>query len=122
MSCTSRPMRVSTIVFNGINHTPLSGTAMIKLGGEVSADGNVDTAGRYFGTTKMEPSEVEFEYPLTDEFDPENYRGMCGDLMFLTFSGKSYLVTNAMVASSLELKDSDGKIKLTFKGDAAVVY
>ena len=82
----------------------------------------MDTAGRYFGSTKIEPAEVEFEYPLTADFDPENYRGQCGDLMFLTFEGKSYLVTNAMLASGIELKDSEGKVKLTFKGDAAIVY
>ena len=122
MSCASMPMRVSTITFAGINHTPLANTAMIKLGGEVASDGAMDTAGRYFGSTKIEPAEVEFEYPLTADFDPENYRGQCGDLMFLTFEGKSYLVTNAMLASGIELKDSEGKVKLTFKGDAAIVY
>jgi hypothetical protein len=115
-------MRVTTVVFDGINLTPLAKTAMIKLGGIVSDGGEMDTAGRYFGGSKFEPSEVEFEIPNTADFNPELFRGQCGDLMFLTDGGASYLVTNAQCASNIELKDGENKIKLSFKGDAAVIY
>lgn len=122
MACPSKPIRVTTITFNGINHTPLNKTAMIKLGGEINDGGSVDNAGRFFGSSKMEPSEVEFEIPLTVEFNPENYRGQCGDLMFLTSEGLSYLATNSATSENIEIKDSEGKVKLSFKGDAAVIY
>jgi Phage tail tube protein len=120
--CASTAMRVTTVVFDGINLTPLAKTAMIKLGGIVSDGGEMDTAGRYFGGSKFEPSEVEFEIPNTADFNPEQFRGQCGDLMFLTDGGASYLVTNAQCASNIELKDGENKIKLSFKGDAAVIY
>ena len=120
--CPSTPMRVTTITFDGINLTPLSKTAMIKLGGVIADGGETDNAGRYFGGQKQEPSEVEFEIPNTADFNPELFRGQCGELMFLTDGGTSYLVTNAQCSSNIELKDGENKIKLQFKGDAAVIY
>ncbi|HYW57677.1 MAG TPA: phage tail tube protein [Polaromonas sp.] len=122
MPCPTQTMRVTTVTFNGINHTPINKTAKIKLGGEIDSDGVMDNAGKYFGGTAMEPSEVEFEIPNTADFNPENYRGQCGDLMFLTSAGVSYLVTNARLGESIEVEDGSGKVKLMFKGDAAVVY
>lgn len=121
MACQSRTLRVTTITFNGINHTPLNKTAMAKLGGDI-ADGTVmDNAGKSYSSTKVEPGEVEFEIPLNADFDPGNYRNQCGDIMFLTSEGKSYLMTNAQHKGNLEIKDSEGKVKLSFIGDAMVV-
>ncbi|WP_298702677.1 phage tail tube protein [uncultured Variovorax sp.] len=122
MACASKTIRVATVVFNNINHTPVNKTALIKLGGEVASDGVTDNKGRWFGTTTVEPAEIEFEFPLTVDFNPDNYRGQCGDLMFLTVEGMSYLSTNAQLSAAIEVKDAEGKVKLAFKGDAAVVY
>lgn len=122
MPCASQTLRVVTIVFNGINHTPITKTALIKLGGSVASDGVMDNGGRYYGTSAMEPSEVEFEIPLTVDFNPDSYRGKCGDLMFLTEEGLSYLATNSQLSAAIEIKDGEGKAKLQFKGDAAQVY
>ena len=122
MPCLSQTIRVTTIVFNGINHTPLSSTAMIKLGGQIADNTIVDNAGKAFSSSKMEPAEVEFEVPLIESFDPDVYRGECGDLQILTSAGASYLVTNAQCSASIEIKDGESKVKLSFKGDAATVY
>ena len=121
MACLSRTLRVPTIVFNGINHTPLNKTAMIKLGGDLADNTLMDNAGRSFSSTKVEKGEVEFEIPLNKDFDPRNYRGQCGDLQFLTDAGISYLMTNAQCSSNLEIKDSEGKVKLTFVGDVVEI-
>jgi hypothetical protein len=121
MTC-AKTMFVTNVSFNGINHTPKGGTAMIKLGGQIESEGMTDNAGRYFGAIKMEPSEVEFEIANKSDFVADNYRGQCSDLMFMTRDGVSYLCTNSRVTNSIELKDGAPEIKLSFKGDVAVVF
>lgn len=120
MPCLSRTLNIPTVAFNGINHTPLNNTAMIKLGGSIASDGAMDNAGRFFTGSKIEPAEVEFEIPLNAEFDADNYRNQCGDLQVLTDAGDSYLITNAQLSAAIEIKDAEGKVKLMFKGDVAV--
>ena len=122
MPCASQTIRVSTVVFAGINHTPINGTAMIKLGGQVADNTVVDNAGKAFSSNKMEPGEVEFEIPNIATFNADRYRGECGDLQFLTSAGSSYLMTNAQCTSNFEIKDSDSKVKLMFKGDAVTAF
>lgn len=122
MPCASQIMRVSTVTFNGINHTPITKTAKIKLGGAIASDGVTDNAGKYYSGSTTEPAEIEFEIPNTADFNPDNYRGQCGDLMFLTTTGVSYLSTNAQLSAAIEVEDGSGKVKLMFKGDAAIVY
>lgn len=122
MPCASQIMKVSTVTFNGINHTPITKTAKIKLGGPMASDGVTDNAGKYYAGTSVEPAEIEFEIPNTADFNPDNYRGQCGDLMFLTTTGVSYLSTNAQLSEQIEVEDGSGKVKLAFKGDAAIVY
>jgi len=113
-------MRVTAVNFNGMNLSPIDKTAHIKLGGDVADSGLMNTNSRYFPTFKKEPAEVQFDIALTTDFDATKFVGQCGDLQFLTAGGASYLVTNAMFASNLELKDGDGKATLMFKGDPAV--
>jgi hypothetical protein len=122
MNCNSTTITVATVVFNGQALTPLNKSAMIKLGGEVADTTNMDNAGRAFTSTKIEPGEIEFEIPLTRDFDEKQFRGQCGDLQFLTREGANYLITNAMCSSSIEIKDGEGKVKLSFRGDAAVSF
>lgn len=121
MAC-AQTMRVTAIVFNGITHTPINKTAMIKLGGWTATDGVMDNAGRRFSPEEMLGGEVEFDFPNTEEFDPANYQGICSDLQFTTSVGKSYLMTGAKLTSTLEIKDSEPSVKLSFKGDSVVAY
>ena len=121
-NCPTSTMKVTNVAFNGINHDPISKTAMIKLGGATVDGGETTESGRFFGGIKIEGAEVEFEVPLTADFDPDNYRGQCGDLQFLTDIGINYLVTNATCAANIEMKSGESKVKLTFKGDAATRY
>lgn len=120
--CNSRLVRVSTISFAGINHEPIDKTALIKMGGPIASDQVMTVKGRYYGTVKVEPGECEFEVPYTPDFNADTYRNQCGDLMMLMSDGVSYLMTNAQTANNIEVKDGDGKVKLTFKGDAVVLY
>ncbi len=122
MPCLSSTIRVVVIVFDGINFTPITKSAKIKLGGLVDDGGETNVAGEYFGSHKMEPAEVEFDYSSTNYFNPDTVRGRCGDLQVITAEGYSYLVTNARLATSIELTDGDGKFKLAFRGDAAKIF
>lgn len=120
--CNSRVVRVTTVSFNGINHDPIDKTATLKLGGPIAADQAMTAGGKYYGTVKVEPGEIEFEIPLVAGFNADNYRNKCGDLMMLMSDGVSYLMTNAQTANNIEIKDGEGKVKLSFKGDPAVLY
>lgn len=122
MACTSKTIRVTTITFNGINHTPLNNSAEITMGGEVADGTVVNNAGKAFSGSKMEPGMVAFEMPATAGFNVDNYRGQCGDVQVLTSDGASYLCTNAQYKENTKLKDGDPKVKLEFVGDAIVLY
>jgi hypothetical protein len=118
--CLSQTARITTIVFNGVNYDPVDKTALIKLGGAIASEAMMTVAGRAFHALKMEAAEVEFEIPWTKDFNPESLRGGCGDLQLLTDGEIGFLVERASLANPLEFK-SDGKIKVTFKGDVAKV-
>jgi hypothetical protein len=122
MSCASTTLRVATIVFAGINHSPINKTAEVTMGGEI-ADGTVtNSAGKAFSGTKIEPGEVDFEMPNTAEFNPDNYRGQCGDLQVLTSDGNSYLCTNARLKAGIKVKDGEPTVKLGFIGDVIIPF
>lgn len=122
MPCDSKTLRVTTITFSGINHTPINNTAEITMGGEVADGTVVDAAGKAFSGTKMEPGEVEFEMPNVAAFNADNYRGQCGDMQVLTSDGQSYLMTNAQLKESIKAKDGAATVKLGFVGDVIVLY
>lgn len=122
MPCPSKTMRIATITFNGINHTPINKTAEITMGGEVADGTVVNNNGKAFSGTKMEPGMVDFEMPNTAEFNPDNYRGQCGDLQVLTTEGQSYLCTNAQFKENLKAKDGEPTVKLGFVGDVIVPF
>ena len=122
MACNSKTLRITTIAFNGINHTPINKTAEVTMGGEMADTTAVDNSGKAFSGTKMDPGLVEFEIPNNAAFNPDNYRGQCGDVMVLTTDGQSYLCANAQHKGELKAKDGEPTIKLSFVGDAVIAY
>ena len=115
-------VKVIQINWNGLTIVPVTKTAKIKPGGELNSGGVTDAAGKHYPGSEMKEAEIECEIPRTADFNPDDYRGQCGDLTYLLNTGISYLVTNASFNGDLEDADGDGKVKLSWKGDAATLY
>jgi len=114
--------RVTSIVYNGTNYTPIINSAEVTVGGSMGGDGEMDEAGRYYTSFDKKPGTAKAKLPLTADFSVANFRGVSADLQCVADTGESYLITNAVVTSDLTVTSEANSIESTWTGDEAKTF